>query len=301
MLLRVEDEIHCWLLTDRDYAPFRAAMIADDLNRIMPEASFDVLEESEGANMVLSDQRRETYVLISLVQEKADSEILARSLSSSYAIALSPGIEAAIESHRSYVHITVSSNHPVEHVTARLLDSIAPDLRQSMEPLQTEFEAVLIERKIVVCQWIARLLTEMLPVVAVYWGQSDLVMNPDRLVAYDPEDFPSLIHVHPFLYSEETAEAGRDVAFTTLGARYIIGREIDFRPCRADFPWMFESTLAFLRMARINNHNAIPDGDSFGRDEDEVIRVRYLPPEPGFVPLIALEVERSMEHGIELG
>jgi hypothetical protein len=64
---------------------------------------------------------------------------------------------------------------------------------------------------------------------------------------------------------------------------------------------MFESTLAFLRMARMNNHNAIPDGDSFGADEDEVIRVRYLPPEPGRVPLIAFEVERSMQHGIQQG
>lgn len=294
----VEDQVDCLLLIDRDYEMFGAAMIADELNQARPELSLDVLEESEGEYMVLSDSLREFYVLISFVQEKVDSEILARALSSSYATALSAGIEEAAEEHRSYIHITASNNHPSEHVIAGVLDEIAPDLRQSMQSVRTEFEADQIEGKIVVCQHIARLLSEMLPVVAVHWGQSDLLLSGDCFVEQDPEDFPSLIHVHPFLYPDKTADDGSALGLTTRGARYVIGREIDFRPCRAEFAWMFDRTLSFLRMARMNNHNTVPDGHSFGEDEDEVIRVRYLPPVPGQIPLIALEVERSIEHGI---
>jgi hypothetical protein len=264
----------------------------------MPNLAFTVLDESQGEYMVLSDSTPELYVLISIVQEKVESEVLARSFSTPYANALSPGIEAAIESHRSYVHITVSNNHPVEHVIAGMSDDELGDLRPLLEPIQAEFEAELVEGKILLCQHIARLLTQMLPVLAVHWGQSDLLLSPARFAEQNPENFPSLMNVHPFLYSDETGDGRNSAGFRTCGARFLIGREIDFRPCRADFPWMFERTLNFLQMVRINEHEVVPDGHSFGADDNEIIRVRYGPLVEGELPLIVLEVEKSIEHGI---
>jgi hypothetical protein len=292
MLLMVEDEIDCRLMLDCECPTFGGAVILEHLNEILPDLAFEVLQEREGSYIVIGSSTSELYVLISLVPETIESTSLMQSLSSPYVKALSPGIEAAIERHRSYVHITVSNNNPASLVISRMSEELMGDLREMMPPLQSEFPAEMIETKIAICHHIARLLSGTLPVVAIHWGQSDLLLSLDRFVTEDPDDSPSLINVHPFLYSDETA-------FITLGARHVTGREIDFRPCRVDFSWMLERTLDFLRMARMNENQVIPDGDSFGADENEIIRVRYIQPVLGAVPLIALEVERSLEHGIE--
>ncbi len=112
-------------------------------------------------------------------------------------------------------------------------------------------------------------------------------------------DPPSPLHIHPFLFGgKQEADGQTSVGIRTFGARHFIGREILIEP--STLPWAanYETILAFLRVATIENGYVIPDGDTFGPEDRSLsYRVLHREAEPDDVPLVELVPLMHREFG----
>lgn len=299
MLIRVRDQIDCALLFDGGYTSFDGELILALLSRAVPSLNFRAMHSESGNFMVLKGEGP-LFVIISQNREPLAIKGLRRAMSSPLRELTFPGLEEIAERHISNVFITVSHNSPFIHALAGMPGELADQARAlGTVAAKQDFSPQEIESKIVVCQLLANFLANALKPSAVHWCQSDQLVTTDYFAANGKGEFPCPIHVHPFLFSSGAKHNGRKtIGFRTLGARHVIGREILFNECGADLAWMYQRAINLLQMARMNNYMIVPDGESFGADNDEVIRVRHLPAQSGEVPIIELTLEKSLEFGI---
>ena len=282
MLINVPDEIDCALLFGQFYPPIDVAPVIHFLNSAFPGAEFRLAAGGQEESFFVLSGNGPLFVLVSQNRRPLPPEGFRQALHSPFQQILAPHIDQAVAEHTGNVSITVSHKLPPG-------DLVTPALKVSKQP------APLVERKIRICQVLANHLTAPLEASAVHWCQSNLLLTPELLrTAAADAHFPSPIIIHPQLFSSGEPVGGRhSVGFKTFGARFVIGHEILFTEAPADLRWMIERTLNFLQMAHINGYRLIPDGESFGATADEVIRVRYRPPDGDDVPLIELTVEKS--------
>lgn len=133
-------------------------------------------------------------------------------------------------------------------------------------------------RRLEVCKFLTQLTQDQLPASVVHWTQSDQLLPGESFDALTDGTAPSLLHIHPFLYGGgETADGKTLAGIRTFGAAHFIDREIRINP--SELPWAanYETILAFLRVAIIQNGYIIPDGDTFGpEDRSQSYRVRHI-------------------------
>lgn len=300
MLLRVPDRIECALLFDEPCAQFDGAFMLKFLDRDYAMLDFELRNEEEGKYMVFVARAHPLYLLIQFSQQPLHPEDLRKALSSPFMQMTSPGLEKAVERHSMYVLITVSTQSPIlRDVINAIPEDLASSLKDMVGKPLDEFPAVDVENKINFCYLVASFLAKPLEPIAIYWSQSDQLLSPESFHRNSNSGLPAPLHLHPYIYSTGTAPDGRrTTGFVTLGARYVIGREIHFKESAAIFPWAYSRALMLLQMAYENDRNVIPDGHSFGHGNDEIIRVRHVPKTETEVALLELTVEKSVEQGI---
>ncbi|MFN0193010.1 MAG: hypothetical protein ACKVP5_13715 [Aestuariivirga sp.] len=112
----------------------------------------------------------------------------------------------------------------------------------------------------------------------IHWTQSNTLVKPQVFAAMAKEDPPSPIHIHPRMWQEGATPSGEPrVGFVTLGASHFIGREISVKPTH--IPWVetYQGAYAFLKLAVMRNGYIIPDGDTFGdEDQNYSYRARHI-------------------------
>jgi hypothetical protein len=125
----------------------------------------------------------------------------------------------------------------------------------------------------------------------VHWTQSNQLLRPEAFAAFADERPPGMLHVHPFLFAGGDSADGKPQAeILTFGARHFIGREIRVPPSPIDWFDNFQTILAFLRVATMENGYIVPDGDTFGTDNGEIsCLVRHVPVEENKFPLYEIE------------
>ena len=151
---------------------------------------------------------------------------------------------------------------------------------------------------------VIRHILQVQPASAVHWTQSNMLLAGDKIEAFLGQEHPSLLTVHPILVAGPPVEGFDElpVAVMTLGARDYIGREIYIPP--VPVPWLdlYESAMAFLRLAIMPNGYVIPDGNTFGPESGEFsYRVRHCEgaesPVPDGGPCYELTLLFSKKHG----
>jgi hypothetical protein len=150
-----------------------------------------------------------------------------------------------------------------------------------------------------VCRW----LQKEKPASVIHWTQSNMLLPAEKMDAFFGQQNPGMLTVHPILLAGEPVpgHAELPVEILTLGAADFLGREIHIKP--APIPWMdlYESALAFIRLAIMPNGYVIPDGDTFGIESGEFsYAVRHLDgvsqPTVTDTPLYELKLQFHRKH-----
>lgn len=289
MDVHVNDEIDCVLLFDHFHPPVDVESVLAFLAATFRDAAFALAAGEPEETSFLLNSDASMFVHVAQNRRPLPPENLRQALHSPYQQIMCPRIDEAVAEHTLHLIITVSHKPPIPGF-------INPGFKVSNQSAQ------LVAQKISICQHLANHLAATLGATAVHWCQSNLILSPDQFstAVADPR-YPSPLHIHPQLFSSgESADGEGSIAFRTMGARHVIGREILFSECPADVRWMQDRAMLFLEKARRDDGLLIPDGESFGVSADEVIRVRHRPPVGDDVPLIELTVEKSLEQGIGL-
>ncbi|MEO0976046.1 MAG: hypothetical protein AAFY24_02265 [Pseudomonadota bacterium] len=142
--------------------------------------------------------------------------------------------------------------------------------------------------------------------VSVFWGPSTFLLEPEtfkRLAAAREE---LLLYLHCHLFSEDDPETGQQLTgVVAAGAQWLVGRYVEIKPCPLPPEYLVEKVYDFVRAA-LKSDNLGPDGQTFGRNEDEEIRVKLEPSEgyaPGRILLQVVQEDEApiaMEHDAQI-
>ncbi|WP_420336601.1 hypothetical protein [Roseibium sp.] len=129
---------------------------------------------------------------------------------------------------------------------------------------------------------VSRLLEET-DAVSVFWGPSTFLLEPDTFKRLAASKEELLLYLHCHLFSEDDPKTGETLTgVVAAGAQWLVGRYVEIKPCPLPPEYLVEKVYDFVRTA-LKSDSIGTDGQSFGRDDDEDIKVRLEPPE-GYAP-----------------
>jgi len=189
-----------------------------------------------------------------------------------------PRAAEVVENHQQHVFITVG----------KLSESGEIDFEEG------EFNFAVNLLKSLIMIYISR--TRPL---AIHWIQSNKLLTAKQFaqVALEERDISLLIHPSIYAADQDAEDGAEKMGFRTFGANTLIGREILFEETIVDVDRLFERALQLIYKMR-ETGLMIPDGDTFGVDENEMIRVRHIEDEHSDAGLIQLTYERCLDFGI---
>ena len=271
--------------------PFRMAMLEQGL-------PLTVAQENESFALFLGPD--ELHISVTFHANPADHSVFANTLRSGLTNMLVDDAPGRVQRHRS--HVLIEIWHGVLGVAtdnaeiAGLFDKIGMARPgHSLDQFNRGCE-VLIE--------VCRHLMAVQPASVIHWTQSNMLIGGEKAEALFAQERPGMLTVHPIMFGAE-AVRGHDeipVGMMSLGAADYIGREIYITP--APVPWvdLYESVLAFIRLAVMPNGYIIPDGETFGIETGEFsYRVSHLEGadtvSPDDAPCYQLSLLFHKQHG----
>lgn len=285
------NEIQAALLFDRRVDCLEAAVRSFmRIEEARSGAKFNVPEAKPGVFYRLFGGG-ELMITLEYVDHPANPAVFEQALASAVTGLICPDIRQRLVTSRSHVLINVShgvfGNDPQIHQLLSQLDF--PREGHSLPQFR---------RRLEVCATIARLVCDDAPAQAIHWTQSNQLLPPEAFEAFAAAPVPSPLHVHPFLFGEAGGSGEAKVGIRTFGMRHFIGREVLIEPNVLPWAANFETVLAFLRVATIDNGYVIPDGDTFGPEDGSLsYRVLHRTAAEGDVPLCELVPLLHREHG----
>ena len=254
-------------------------------------ARFNVPEANPGAFYRLFGGD-ELMVTLEYLDHPADVNVFQQALASTVTGIMCPDIRQRLMTSKSHILINVShgvlGNAAEVHELLRMLDY--PKEGHSLPQFQ---------RRLDVCALIARIVGDHAPAQAVHWTQSNQLYPGELFNELAATPAPSPLHVHPYLFGQagSDGEAAR-VGIRTFGMRHFIGREVLIEPNVLPWAANYETILAFLRVATLENGYAIPDGDTFGPEDHSLsYRVLHREAAEGDVPLYELVPLMHRKYG----
>ena len=191
-------------------------------------------------------------------------------LDSAYMKIVSPTAADKLESHKSAVLIDVSHGAmPDEENINATLDEV-----ELNKPGQSPDEFLL---RLETLKALTRTYGERREPSLVHWTQSNQLLNFQTFVTLGGEVMPSLLNIHPQLYSDKTDAQGQWIGFTTFGAAHFLGREITFKSAPIAWGNLYQYVLVFLKFCSSKEGYIVPHGDCFSDGEGLSIAVRHIP------------------------
>lgn len=254
-------------------------------------AQFNVPEARPGAfyHLFGGDQ---LSITIEYLDRPADLDVFQQALASSVTGLVCPDIRQRLTTNKSHVLVNVSHG---------VLGN-SPELLQMLQQLDYPREGHSLPqflRRLDVCALIARIVGDTVPAQVVHWTQSNQLFPGEAFEAFAAAPAPSPLHVHPYLFGQPPrgGEEAR-VGIRTFGIRHFIGREALIEPSALPWAANFETILAFLRVATLDNGYVIPHGETFGPEDRSLsYRVLHRDAEEGDVPLYELVPLMYREYG----
>lgn len=263
-------------------------------------ATFNVPESNPGKFYRLFNGDEELMLTFEYLDSPANPDVFHAAFSSPITGQLCPDIRERVMLSKSHILIEISHGvmggvENIPEIAGMLSELGMPQAGAS----QTQFH-----RKLEMLTLMTRVICDHAKPSAVHWTQSDQLFDYEKFEAYAANsDTPGPLHIHPFLFGP-IAAAGepQKLGIRTFGARHWIGREILVEP--SELPWLanYETILAFLRIATMENGYVIPDGDTFGPEDRSLsYRVTYrdADPEEGDlgVPFYELTPLKHVKYG----
>lgn len=251
-------------------------------------ARFNLIEDRPGVfyRMYGAD---DLMITMEYLDHPANMEVFQPALRSVFTGNLCPDVRQRLIKNRS--HILVNVAHGVMGNSAELGRLLATIGRAPEGHSLPQFV-----RRLEVCAMIGQMVGDHAPVQLVHWTQSDQLIGGENFDDFAAlKSTPGPLHIHPFLFGD--AAKGL-VGIRTFGARHFIGREILIQPSVLPMGANYETILAFLGVATIENGYVIPDGDTFGPEDRSLsYRVLHHDAEPDDVPVIELVPLMFREYG----
>jgi hypothetical protein len=211
----------------------------------------------------------ELMITLEYVDRPADMGVFQQALGSAITGILCPDIRQRLTKNRSLILVNVS--HGVLGNSPEIAELLAKMGQKIGGQTLPQFK-----RRLDVCALLSRVICDHSPAQAVHWTQSNQLLAADVFECFAQASIPGALHIHPFLFGNAGGEDGQArVGMRTFGVRHFIGREVLIEP--SVLPWVanFDTILAFLRVATLDNGYVIPDGDTFG-PEDRSLSYRVL-------------------------
>jgi hypothetical protein len=235
-------------------------------------------------------------ITVEHIAGQAKAALFETSLSSPFTQTVTPDARERIARHRS--HVLVNVHHgaipPIPEIADLLKQLDMPQEGHSLRDFRT---------RLFLCgglSLIAHLLGEA---SLVHWTTSDQLFTGKTFADFAVETAPSLLHIHPLLFGGgKSADGKNQIQIKTFGAGHFIDREIHLLANPLPVPEALETIFAFLKVAIADQGYIIPDGHTFGPDDDAFCyRVRHIleGAKSGELngPLYQLELLHSRKHG----
>jgi hypothetical protein len=249
-------------------------------------------ERKPGVFYRLFGSGEELMITIEYVDAPALPEVFEQALGSTITSIMCPDIRQRLVQNRSHILINVS------HGVLGDAPEIQRMLQQIDYPVAGQSLPQFIKR-LDLCALISRIVCDEQQPQVVHWTQSNQLIPGEIYDGYAQGAAPTPLHVHPFLFGAgKAANSEPQVGIRTFGARHFIGGEIVVEP--SVLPWAanFDTILAFLRVATIQNGYIIPNGDTFGPEDRSLsYRVLHRPPDDGDVPVYELQPLMHRQFG----
>ena len=290
--MQYPNDLQACLLFDRPIADLEA--IVRSFMRVVEARSgirFNVPEFKPGTIYRLFGGQKMT-VLFEYVNAPPKLEMFQQALNSTITGIVGPDIRERLARCRSHILINVS--HGVLGNSPEMLAMLA----QIDYPIEGHSLPEFTDR-LEVLGLAARVAGEEIEPLAVHWTQSNQLMPGAAFDALAAMDTPSMLHVHPYLFGGgQDADGSHKAGIRTFGMRHFIGREVIVEPNILPWAANFETILALLRVATIQDGYIIPDGDTFGPEDRSLsYRVLHREAEEGDVPLLELVPLMYEEYG----
>lgn len=290
--MQFPNDIQACLLFDRPIDNLEA--IVRSFIRIEEARSgihFNVPEFKPGTIYRLFGGQKMT-VMFEYVNAAPKMEMFQQALNSTITGIVGPDIRERLIRCRSHILINVS--HGVLGNTPELLAMLA----QIDYPIEGHSLPEFTDR-LEVLGLAARVAGESIEPLAVHWTQSNQLMPGAAFDTLAAMDTPSMLHIHPYLFGGgQDADGNHKAGIRTFGMRHFIGHEVIVEPNIIPWAANFETVLALLRVAIIQNGYIIPHNDTFGpEDRSQSYRVLHREAEEGDVPLLELVPLMFAEYG----
>lgn len=258
-------------------------------------AVFNVPETNPGRFYRLFSAAEELMLTFEYIDGPANSNVFRGALSSAITGILTPDIRDRIA--KANCHIIVEASHGVLGEVQS--DPKFAELFKTAGIPKAGANQEAFERRLNVLALMSRVVTDHAEPLAVHWTQSDMLLGGEAFETLAAHDAPSALHVHPYLFGPMAKEGEQaKLGIRTFGMRHWLGREALIQPHVLPWAANFDTILAFLRVATVENGYVIPDGDTFGPEgRSTSTRVTYrdagetpddLSAEEGGVPLYEL-------------
>ena len=254
------------------------------------DLNFDIIQAGANGEFVLM-MSGDLHVLVSQTPNPLDMESFKQTLASPYTQMTLKNADEIVYRHRSHVLIAVGNGMPMPN------NLESRDLLQKVEHQQSPGQ---FELKLTLCKLMTSFFARNKLPTAVHWLQSDMFLPSENFLLLASDPFPVPLFVHPGLFSSRNTINGVPVlGLRTFGASHLIGYEIIFIEAPVPLGWLFERACNFVSIAR-DRGSLIPHGESFGADNNEVIRVRHRPASDDRpAGEIELTLERSSEFELD--
>ncbi|MEL6519925.1 MAG: hypothetical protein AAFQ66_03120 [Pseudomonadota bacterium] len=137
---------------------------------------------------------------------------------------------------------------------------------------RTPPDPAMFELMLSICQMATTALSAMMPPSMIYWAQSEQLFLPSKFQLMDDMLFPLPLYLKPRLFSSGRMQENIQVLGTWVdGAELFLGRPLVFEEAPVTVQWLQQRVYAFVEHYRQNELPA--DGDTFGIEPEEVIRV----------------------------
>lgn len=299
------NRVQAALLFDRPVRELEAIM--RDFTRVeamKTGASFNVPEANPGRFYRLFNGAEELMLTFEYIDGPANAEAFRGALSSPFTGIVTPDIRDRLA--RTQSHILIEASHGVM-AGVEEDPKFAAMFAQIGLPKPGATQAQF-HRRLSVLALMTRIVGDHAAPLAVHWTQSDLLLDGAIADGFAAMEAPGPLHIHPFLFGPHAVPGQPALAgIRTYGARHWLGREILIKPHVLPWAVNFETILAFLKVATMENGYIIPDGDTFGpEDRSQSYRVLHHDvgdnighdtPEPADIPIYELVPLKHTAHG----
>jgi hypothetical protein len=236
----------------------------------------------------------EVMITLEYIAGPANAEVFSQPMESAITRICCPDMPERLQRHRAHILINVSHGALTSTPEIdKMLDQIG-----YVRPGTTLAQFL---RRVEICTLLSRLAQDDGAASVVHWTQSNQLFPGEMFETLAAGPVPGPLHIHPYLYGGGQSARGEALAgIRTFGAGHFIDREIRIEP--SPLPWIanYETILAFLRVATAPNGYIIPDGDSFGpEDQSQSYRVRHIAATDDDVSLYELEPLMYREYGFQ--